>query len=272
MVDPEEPNAAERRRWNDERWTERWPKREALTGAVTGVLLDGLGPVAGQRLLDVGAGGGGTSIAAGRLVGDGAVVGADISAPLVRFARDRAAAARAVNVSFVVADVQCDTVPGGPFDAALSQFGVMFFDEPSVAFANIRNQLVPGGRLAFACWQPPERNPWFVGPMLAEYLPPPPPPAPGKSPTGPFSLSDPDHTRNVLAAAGWRDIAHRGHEVVVTVDRSALADDDTFASLDLPAAGVEQARRDVDARLDRLRGADGRMRAPLAFWVVTATA
>ena len=45
-----------------------------------------------------------------------------------------------------------ETVPGGAFDVAISQFGVMFFDEPETAFANIRRQLVSGGRLAFACW------------------------------------------------------------------------------------------------------------------------
>lgn len=140
-----ETNAAERRRWNDEYWTSVWPKREQLTSAVTDTLLTALKLVAGQRVLEIGSGGGTATIAAGRLVGDGAVVGADISAPLVAFAGRRVAAAGAGNVSFVVADVQQEDVPGGPFDAALSQFGVMFFDEPTVAFRNIRRQLVPGG-------------------------------------------------------------------------------------------------------------------------------
>ena len=66
-----------------------------------------------------------------------------------------------------VADVQRETVPGGPFDAVISQFGVMFFDEPETAFTNIRRQLVDGGRLAFACWRAPDLNPWFPGPALA---------------------------------------------------------------------------------------------------------
>ena len=90
-----------------------------------------------------------------------------------------------------------------PFDAAVSQFGVMFFDEPVTAFANIRRHVAPSGRLAFACWQPVERNPWFIGPALAGLAPPPPPPAPGKSPTGPFSLSDPERVDEILSGAGW---------------------------------------------------------------------
>lgn len=272
MDEQVETNAAERRRWNDEYWTSVWPKREQLTSAVTDTLLTALKLVAGERVLEIGSGGGTATIAAGRLVGDGSVVGADISAPLVTFARRRVAAAGVGNVSFVVADVQQADVPGGPFDAALSQFGVMFFDEPTVAFGNIRRQLVPGGRLAFACWQSPDRNPWFVGPLLAPYVPPAPPAAAGKSPTGPFSLSDSDRVREILIATGWGDIDHSGHDVVVSVDREAIVDDAQLSFLGVPAAAVEEARRVVDEHLDRLRGRDGRLDAPLSFQVFTATA
>ena len=117
-----ETNAAERRRWNDEYWSSVWPKREQLTSAVTDILLGHLDLVEGERVLDVGSGGGTTTIAAGRLVGPrGSAVGADISAPLVEFARRRATDQRAVNVTFLVADVQHDVIPGGPFDVALSR-------------------------------------------------------------------------------------------------------------------------------------------------------
>ena len=158
-----EANEAERRRWNDSAWAAAWPKRERLTTAVTDVLLSQLPIAAGRQGLDIGTGGGVAALAAARLVGDGAVVGADISAPLLELARSRGEAQGAANVSFVVADVQRETVPGGPFDVALSQFGVMFFDEPETAFANIRGQLVGGGRLGFACWRAPDLNPWFPG-------------------------------------------------------------------------------------------------------------
>lgn len=272
MDEPSETNAAERRRWNDEYWTSVWPKREQLTGAVTSTLLGHLGLTAGDRVLEIGSGGGTATMAAGRLVVDGTVVGADISAPLVEFARQRVADAGLANVSFVVGDVQHDEIAGGPFDAALSQFGVMFFDEPAVAFDNIRRHLVPGGRLAFACWQPPDRNPWFIGPVLAQYLPPPPAIAAGKSPTGPFSLSDPDRVRTILGAAGWSDVDRVAHEVVVNVDRDAIVDDAQLAFLGVPDAAFEQARRSVDERLDPLRGDGGRIDAPLAFQIFTATA
>jgi cyclopropane fatty-acyl-phospholipid synthase-like methyltransferase len=83
-----DPNAAERARWNDEAWTKAWVKREALTDSVTPLLLGALKLRAGERVLDVGCGGGGATIAAAGQVGPGGgVVGADISVVLLARAR-----------------------------------------------------------------------------------------------------------------------------------------------------------------------------------------
>jgi SAM-dependent methyltransferase len=268
-----ESNLAERRRWNDEHWTSQWPKRERLTTAVTDLLLRHARLSAGEKVLDVGSGGGISALAAARIIGEeGSVVGADISAPLAAFARQRAADQGVANVSFWVGDVQHETIPGAPFDAAISQFGVMFFDEPETAFANIRRHLAAEGRLAFACWQPMERNPWFVGPALAPYLPSPPPPAPGKSPSGPFSLGDPELTGEILASAGWSNVERTPYELVVHVDREAIVDDQQLTFLGVSEASLEEARRAVDEHLDRLAGGDGQIEAPLAIQIFTAKA
>ena len=273
MAEEAQTNAAERRRWKDEYWASVWPKREQLTNVVTGLLLGHLGLIEGEKVLDVGSGGGTTTVAAGRLVGDrGSVVGADISAPLVNSAHQRALNQRAANVSFLVADVQHDKIPGAPFDAAMSQFGVMFFDQPDTAFTNIRRHLVPGGRLGFACWQSVEKNRWFVGPALARFVPSPPSPAPGKSPTGPFSLGDPRRVVDVLASSGWTGVEHEPHDLVVNVDREALFDDDQLTFLGVPPPSFDDARRAVDNHLERLTGSDGRIQAPLAFQIFTAIA
>ena len=62
-------NEHERRRWNDEGWVAVWPKRERLTDAITPYLLDALALRPGERVLDVGSGGGKATIAAARAVG-----------------------------------------------------------------------------------------------------------------------------------------------------------------------------------------------------------
>ena len=273
MTEPgAEANEAERRRWNDSGWAAAWPKRERLTTAVTDLLLGRIRLRAGERVLDVGTGGGVAALAAARVVGDGSVVGADISAPLLELARERGEAQGASNVSFVVADVQEETVPGEPFDAAISQFGVMFFDEPQTAFANIRRQLVRDGRLGFACWRSPELNPWFPGTALAGIVPPPPPPAAGKSPANPFSLADPQHTTDVLVASGWRDVTCTPHELTVTVERDAFVDDQSLGFLGVSEDSFAAAWDAIDRHLAPITREDGRVDAPLAFQIFTATA
>lgn len=273
MGNDTETNAAERRRWNDEYWASVWLKREQLTTAITGVLLDRVGLSEGENVLDIGSGGGTATIAASHLVGArGSVVGADISAPLVELARQRALDQRVANVSFVVADVQQDTIAGAPFDAAMSQFGVMFFDEPETAFANIRRHLVAGGRLGFACWESVEKNPWFIGPALAGYVPSAPAPAPGKSPTGPFSLSDPARVIDILASGGWTGVKIDPHDVAVDVERDAIIDDAQLTFLGVPEGSFQDARRAVEQHLKPLTASDGRIHANLSFQIVAATA
>ena len=266
-------NEAERRRWNDEHWTSVWPRRERLTSLVTPELLGRAALAPGERVLEVGSGGGTATLAAAAAVApDGTVTGADLSTPLVALAARRAEAAGVRNVRFVAVDAQSAALDGAPFDAALSQFGVMFFDEPVTAFANIRRHVRPGGRLTFACWQAQDRNPWFVGPALAAFVPPPPPPAPGKARTGPFSLADPDDTTSVLTRAGWTDVSRTAHEVTATVTEDAIVDDEQLSSLGIPADRVGAARAAVAAQLAPLRRADGGYDAPLAFQIFTATA
>lgn len=261
-----EPNEAERQRWNDERWTTVWPRRERLTDAVTAYLLDALQPSAGERVLDVGSGGGKTAIAVARLVGsEGAVVGADVSSPLSRLAGRRAAEAGVGNVTFRVVDVQTDAVAGAPFDAAVSQFGVMFFDEPVAAFRNIRAQLEPGGRLAFACWQEIERNPWFPAAALAGFLPPPPVPEPGKSPTGPFALAEPSRTSAILSDAGFVDISREALTIEVDAPASSIVDEDQLVFMGIPENRLAAAQAAVEEHMRQFELGANLSRFPLAF-------
>jgi SAM-dependent methyltransferase len=267
-----ETNEVERQRWNDERWAALWPKRERLTDAVTAFVLDAAALRPGERVLDVGCGGGKTSLAAARAVGvEGAVVGADLSTPLSVLASRRAGEAGAENVTFCVVDMQSDTVDGGPFDVALSQFGVMFFDEPVTAFANIRAHLKPGGRIAFACWQTGERNPWFFASAIADLLPPPLSPAPGKSPTGPFSLGDTAQTASILRSAGFLEVRSTVHDLAVDAPQDSIVDDAQLAFMGVPVDKLAIARTAVDHHMQQFVLSPVLSRFPLAFQVLQAT-
>ncbi len=274
MAPQREPmtNQAERLRWNDPAWVTRWLNRQALTAGVSGYLLDAVAPAGGERILEIGSGTGRATMALAAAVPRGAVTGADISSPLSALARQRAADQGVANVSFVVADMQHDSIPGGPFDAAASQFGVMFFDEPVAAFANIRRHVLPRGRLVFVCWQEAARNPWMITEILAPFLLPAAELPPGKQRPGPFSLADREQTRALLEASGWEDVTSRDHDLTVQVSRGTLFEDDALSLYGVAEIDHDRAREAVDARLASLERDDGGYDAPLAFRTVMARA
>ena len=107
-------NEAMQKQWNAPRTMRLWRVLESTVAGLTAPLLDKLQPTPGERMMDVGCGGGISTIAVAKAVGpSGHVVGADISEELLALSRERAADAQMTNVTFVNADVQvCDSVSG----------------------------------------------------------------------------------------------------------------------------------------------------------------
>ncbi|MGW6200838.1 class I SAM-dependent methyltransferase [Kribbella sp. NPDC055110] len=111
----------------------------------------------GERVLDVGCGGGQTTREAAADAGRGRVVGVDVSERMLEHARRRTASEQ---VSYLLADAATYDFRETAFDVCISRFGVMFFDDPVGAFANLRRALRPGGRLVAMVWQPRAENEW----------------------------------------------------------------------------------------------------------------
>ncbi len=210
----EAPNAAQATYWNETAgptWAELQAPLDRQLEPLGRRVMAEL-PLPGARVLDVGCGAGATSLALAEAVGpDGAVLGVDVSHPLLEVARARAAGRS--NLTFQEADAQAFALPPAAFDAVFSRFGVMFFSDPAAAFANLRRALKPGGRLAFVCWRAPTENPVMVLPMQAA-LPlvatPPAPAEPGAP--GPFAFADPERVRGILESAGFEAIAITPHD------------------------------------------------------------
>ncbi len=157
-------------------------------------------------MLDVGCGAGASSLdLAARVGAGGQVLGVDISEPLIR--RARALAPQDAPALFRVADASSAELPEGAFDLLFSRFGVMFFDDPTAAFAHMRRALKPGARVAFVCWRGMAENDWVRLPMgaIKGIVPPTAPPDP-EAP-GPFSFGDRGRVARILTAAGFTDIA-----------------------------------------------------------------
>jgi SAM-dependent methyltransferase len=264
-------NEAENKRWNDARWVAAWPKRERLTEAVTPYLLKALDARPGQRICDIGCGGGGLTIELARaVVPGGAVVGVDLSAALLELARNRAAEAGVTAVRFVQLDVQTGALVEAPFDLVASQFGVMFFDEPTAAFAAIRRAVAPGGRFVFACWQGVESNPWHVGAALRPLLPAPPVPPPGKSPVGPFALGADEYVHEILEAAGFGAVESTPHHTRVRAPASAVADRSLLAMMGVAPEREREAMSILERHLERFAVGPDQYEYPLAFRVYEA--
>ncbi len=195
--------------WNGEEaghWVTHRLRYDTMLAPFGDRLLAAAQVAASDRVLDVGCGCGATTLEAGRRAAAGTATGLDISTAMLQIARLRAAEERLANVSFVAGDAQTFPFPARGYDVAISRFGVMFFDDPEVAFRNLADALAPGGRLAFVCWQDLLANPFMTVPglALAEHVALPdlgPPGSPGM-----FALADPARIRSLLAAAGLAEV------------------------------------------------------------------
>jgi SAM-dependent methyltransferase len=166
--------------------------------------------------------------------------------------------------------MQIQPVPGRPFDIAISQFGVMFFDDPVTAFVNIRDQLQKLGRLAFVCWQEPEKNPWIVRSLLARFAPPAPAPPPGTVPAGPFAFADPARVTGILEAAGFWDVQRTPYELTVEAPPEAVIDEDQVAAHGVLPERQAEAQAALDEHMRQFAVTPERSRFPLAFQVFEA--
>lgn len=182
-----------------------WLRVEAETDAahapVLQLMLDRAGLRPGQRVLDIGPGGGVSLIEAARAVGpEGHVTGVEIAPPFAARARERVAG----NVTVIEADAQDYAFGTAAFDAAISLFGVMFFRDSRAAFTNFKSALKPGGALTFACWGAPALNPWFSEParIAADVF------GPGDAfdpdGPGPMRFADAELLKATLSEAGLR--------------------------------------------------------------------
>ncbi len=271
-------NAGQIEYWNGPSG-EKWVRNQAIMDASLADATAGLLALAavrpGERVLDIGCGSGETSLLAARIAGQ--VTGVDISKPLLALARHRAEGV--TNLRYVEAD-SAHHVFAPEHDLLLSRFGVMFFDDPAAAFANIRTAATPGGRLAFICWRPVAENEYAAMPFaIAKPLMPPLPLADPHAP-GPFALSDPDRLRGILTCAGFSAIGIGKLDGVMRMGATAEQAGIQATSLGPTARALAKFDDDVRARVlaavtDAFRGypvTDGQITCRIACWLVSAKA
>jgi ubiquinone/menaquinone biosynthesis C-methylase UbiE len=241
-------------------------------------------PHTGARVVDVGCGFGDTTLDIAAAVGpDGEAVGIDCAENFVASARHDARERGVRNASFFVADVQADDLRG-PYDAAFSRFGTMFFTLPGAALRNIRRSLHSGGELTMVVWRRREENAWLheaelrvreIVPVVAHedtdrvHCGP-----------GPFSMAGPDMVSSMLRGAGYDRITFERFDTDIRIGRN-LDDAVDFAMALGPAGEIirlaaeegEKRKPEVVAALRDTLGRYARkdgVWAPSSTWIVNA--
>ncbi|HET6742140.1 MAG TPA: class I SAM-dependent methyltransferase [Kribbella sp.] len=233
-------------------------------------------PAMGEHILDVGCGTGATSRDLAKAAALGRVLGVDISTEALSRAEQLTWRAGIENVTYLRADAQTHRWSVPTFDVVVSRFGVMFFDDPSAAFRNLRRALRPGGRLAFLVWQRRLHNEWavLVDRVFDGVFGPPDQPAPE---TGPFALGDERFTRQLLETAGFARV--RLHPVERSVRYGTDLDEAiAFVSwyssarlAELTPTRRKAALATLRAELDHRRDPTGEIRLGARAWLITAT-
>lgn len=227
----------------------------ALFAQATGWVLDAAHVRRGQRVVDVACGTGVLARAARERVGpDGGVVAVDRNAGMLAVARER-------SPDLDLREALAESLPlqDGDVDAAVSQFGLMFFDDRERSLAEMVRVTRPGGRVAVAVWATLDETPGYAamaaivrrlfGAEAAASL------------EVPYVLGSPDELRRLAATADLRDVEvarHVGTARFTSLDDWVHTDVRGWTLADrIDDAGYEELRRTATAELGRFVAPDG---------------
>ncbi|MEM7470212.1 MAG: class I SAM-dependent methyltransferase [Pseudomonadota bacterium] len=239
------PNADQRAFWSEEaghKWVAQQSVMDALLAPVLEGLLDRAQLSSGDHVLDIGCGAGTSTMRAATLVRPaGSVTGVDISDTLLALADQRAEGK--YGLTYLHADAATYDFEARSFDHVVSRFGVMFFDDPTLAFSNIFSALSSGAHVNLATWGAIDENPYFklaakaarsvLGPM----------PKSDPDAPGPFSMRDPERVIPTLRDSGMKEVqADRQH--LLLTPSGTLED---FADICTVIGPAEAAMRHFEA-------------------------
>lgn len=194
----------------------------------------------GARVLDVACGTGALTLAVAERVGPGgSVVGLDVNPEMLAVARRKP-----WPVEWIEGRAEALPLPDRSFDAVVSQFGFMFFEDRPAALREMMRVLRPGGRLAVAVCDAVRNSPGYAAfsELLDRLFGTP----IGDAFRAPFVLGDPERLLGICRGAGIADakVARKNGVVrfnslasLVSTERACvwtlggILDDDQFARL-----------------------------------------
>lgn len=221
-------------------WVDAQPMLDQVLQPFEDLLVDAVRAASPNRVLDVGCGTGSTTVAMARVLGGGGqCTGVDISQPMIEAARARAAR-ESVAASFVIADAQTHPFEPAGFDLIASRFGVMFFEDPVAAFANLRRAASANASMRLIVFRNGDENPFMTTaeraarPLLPN-LPPRKPGGPGQ-----FAFADRQRVADILQQGGWSGID------IEPIDVECVLPEKELVGYFTRLGPVGQALRDAD--------------------------
>ena len=175
---------------------------DRLVSPFTQKVIEAVNPKPDDRILDVGCGGGSTTLLLAEAGAD--IRGIDISKKMISSAKNRSK--NISNISFETGDAaDISLIP--VYSKIFSRFGVMFFSNPVGAFSNLKKGLRPGGSITFICWQALEKNRWinFAAETLLPFQPKNLPKPDPRSPGG-FAFGEKAYIEEILRESGYANI------------------------------------------------------------------
>ncbi len=242
-------------------WSRRADSVQEFGMPVSVWMVEHLDLQPGEHVLELAAGPGDTGFLAAELVKPGGtLISSDAARAMLGVATGRARDLGVTNVEFKQLELEWIDLPTASVDDVLCRWGLMFAIDPAAALQECRRVIRPGGRIAVAVWDAPDRNPWAtVGTRaLVElgHVPPPDPEAPGM-----FALADVDRLRNLLEEAGFVDPEV---EPVALSRRAANLDAFIEESLDLNSQFADLRRQLSDAKWQEVRNRIEALSRPFA--------
>lgn len=231
--------------WN-EKPGQAWVKNDAAMherlSNVSEILFDDLPVSSGMAALDIGCGAGASTRRIAGLVGHaGHAIGVDISQTLLDLALTAAASEKVGNAEFIQADAQSYDFTPSHFDIAISRFGVMFFENPVRAFANIRTSLKPDGHMRFVCWAPLAENDFFRAPLeITKSLVDVNLPEIGREP-GPLAFGDKDYLSDILKGAGFSHHHIETHKTTISTADTAEENAALLMQIGMASRAIKEA-------------------------------
>ncbi len=157
-------------------------------------------------VLDVAAGTGEPGLTIASMMNGGKVIITDLAEDMLAIARENASQKGIKNIETRACDVCELPFADNTFDAISCRFGFMFFPDMLLAAKEMFRVLKPGGRIATAVWNVPEKNFWVTVTMGAINrnleLPAPPQGAPGI-----FRCAKDSFISDLFLQAGFKNIS-----------------------------------------------------------------